>query len=121
MEFQIDRKTWLHGEGSKASYLLRKEDGKKCCLGFFCNALGISDDIILNKKSPDGVGTAKIHPFFNNKYDTFKSLILNNVDTFKSLILNNDEEDETDFVDESREHRITRLFDEMGVKVEFIN
>jgi hypothetical protein len=38
--FTVDRKTWLRGEGSDDSKLLRESDGKMCCLGFACLQLG---------------------------------------------------------------------------------
>jgi hypothetical protein len=38
----IDRAKWLRGEDSVDTYLLRKRDGKMCCLGFLCLAAGFS-------------------------------------------------------------------------------
>jgi hypothetical protein len=40
MKLVIDRATWLRGEGSTNSYLLRLHDGKKCCVGFYALACG---------------------------------------------------------------------------------
>lgn len=40
-EFTIDRKTWYRGQGGERSRLLR-QDGQKCCLGFFGEACGLS-------------------------------------------------------------------------------
>ena len=48
----IDRKKWLHGEGSARSFLLREEDGKMCCLGFYALSKGYSKEEILGKQSP---------------------------------------------------------------------
>lgn len=41
MDFVIDRKIWLRGEGSERSALLRAEDGKMCCLGIFLDKCGV--------------------------------------------------------------------------------
>ena len=30
----VNRETWLRGEGSDKSFLLRPADGKMCCMGF---------------------------------------------------------------------------------------
>jgi len=35
----VNRKTWLRGEGSAVSKLLRSGDNKMCCLGFVCKQL----------------------------------------------------------------------------------
>ena len=47
----VKRSEWLRGEGAEASRLLRG-DGKMCCLGFVCLALGATKEQILNKDSP---------------------------------------------------------------------
>lgn len=52
MKLTIDRATWLHGEGGKASYLLRQTDQKRCCLGFLGSALGYSDACLLGMQTP---------------------------------------------------------------------
>ena len=52
MKFEIDRKRWLRGEGPSLSALLRKSDGKMCCLGFKAKALGIADADITDKGHP---------------------------------------------------------------------
>jgi hypothetical protein len=54
-EFTIDRKTWLQGEGSEASRLLRPEDNKRCCLGFYLESCGVSVRKLLDKKAPSDV------------------------------------------------------------------
>lgn len=48
--FSIDRKTWFHGQcGSR---LLCQSDNKRCCLGFYLNACGLSDAEIADKSTP---------------------------------------------------------------------
>src|ERR1700722_14195671 len=51
-DVSIDRKQWIHGEGLSASSLLRERDGKRCCLGFFCQSLGIPDEEMLSVVQP---------------------------------------------------------------------
>jgi len=51
--FTIDRKTWLRGEGLSFSSLLRIKDNKRCCLGFYCQFLGVSDDDMLEIGQPN--------------------------------------------------------------------
>ena len=55
MKLTIDRERWLRGEGSTNSKLLRLSDGKMCCLGFYCIALGLSQEQIREVNSPIGV------------------------------------------------------------------
>ncbi len=48
----VDRSKWLRGEGTVNSMLLRPSDGKMCCLGFVCLALGRTEEDIRELKSP---------------------------------------------------------------------
>lgn len=53
--FTIDRNTWLRGEGPTRSKLLRSDDGRKCCLGFYSTACGLPDDDIRDVISPSAL------------------------------------------------------------------
>jgi hypothetical protein len=53
--FTIDRATWLHGEGSDDSYLLRPADGKMCCLGHYLKAVGIEEEAITSVDTPSNL------------------------------------------------------------------
>lgn len=55
MEFTISRKTWLSGEGSDDSFLLRSCDNKMCCLGFFLKSLGATDEDIVGWPVPSDI------------------------------------------------------------------
>lgn len=46
MKFTIKRSKWLRGEGVSKSRLLRKGDGKQCCIGQICLQLGVPDKAI---------------------------------------------------------------------------
>jgi hypothetical protein len=50
--FTIDRATWLHGEGSEDSYLIRSRDSKKCCLGFYLENCGLPEEYLTDKMTP---------------------------------------------------------------------
>jgi hypothetical protein len=43
----IKKSEWLRGEGKINSYLYRSTDGKKCCIGFFCEqVLGLDTRLL---------------------------------------------------------------------------
>lgn len=47
----IKKSEWLRGEGDVVSYLKRPEDGKKCCIGFFCEQiLNVTSEQIMGKR-----------------------------------------------------------------------
>ena len=50
MKFTVKRSEWLRGEGSGNSYLIRKSDGKKCCIGFVGQQCGISDKTLTGRQ-----------------------------------------------------------------------
>jgi len=52
MEFTVKRGLWLRGEGSDHSYLLRRSDGKMCCLGFGALSCGLRENNILAATTP---------------------------------------------------------------------
>lgn len=47
-EFTIDRNTWYRGRGGEASRLLC-DGGERCCLGFYGQACGLSDEDLLDR------------------------------------------------------------------------
>lgn len=57
----VKRSEWYRGQGVDRSYLLRN-DGTRCCVGFHCQRLGISDDYIRNVECVRRLGL-KISPF----------------------------------------------------------
>lgn len=59
----VRRSTWLRGEGSFRSFLLRPSDGKMCCLGFCLVELGRSKEEITDKKAPNSfLGKHRLAP-----------------------------------------------------------
>lgn len=68
-ELVIDRKIWLRAKREDAkkwklgdatgSYLLREQDGKRCCLGIYLAACGVPDVLLEAVASPGGL--VRIH------------------------------------------------------------
>lgn len=52
MEFTVKRSGWLRGEGGHPSLLFRPKDQKRCCIGFYLKACGLSDSSLEDKPSP---------------------------------------------------------------------
>jgi hypothetical protein len=45
--FTVDRSKWWRGKGGEGSQLLR-QDGHRCCVGFYLNSLGVPDELLLS-------------------------------------------------------------------------
>ena len=116
MKLTIDRKTWLRGEGCSASFLLR-QDGKKCCLGFYALKKGFNLKYIKDKKSLAQLpNPMKNFPDFcredEKRNDYFNS-------NFAGELMSNN--DSKYLTCSERENKIAKLFKEIKVDVEFIN
>lgn len=108
MKLTIDRTKWLRGAGCEPSRLLRKEDGKMCCLGFYAKACGLTDDDIVGQPNPSGVNRAlpdEMLWLFGQQ---------NNSDECLRLMEENDSS-------EVSESKISEIFAKNGVEVEFVN
>jgi hypothetical protein len=114
MKLTIDRNTWLRGEGSVVSRLLRKDDGKKCCLGFYMNACGVSDSKIEDVRLPSELDDIPSEAAWLVEKN-IKNLGMASPIAF-NLMLYNDA-----FSQFGREEEITKIFKEAGVEVEFVN
>jgi hypothetical protein len=49
MKFTVDRSKWHRGKGGNGSALLRGEDGKRCCVGFYFAAHGYDDEELIGR------------------------------------------------------------------------
>ena len=68
LDVTIDRKTWYRGQGDAHSMLLL-HNGKRCCIGFLCQAMGIPDEQLLELKTMevvDGPRAAHFHASHNS-------------------------------------------------------
>lgn len=116
----IDRKTWLRGEGSDNSKLLRVEDGKKCCLGSFATQLaGLTEDQIAGVATPDGIAIGN----WGKLLEIGTRTVCGKSEPSPrpspvciSLMSQNDRQDDPD-----KEQKLTELFASIGVAVTFIN
>lgn len=110
-EFTVERSRWLRGEGSDASRLLRSEDHLMCCVGFFCKAMGFTDDELLEMSTLNALLTNHqqerneekiylIDPFQGTAYMINDDLILHDGD---------------------REDSLTEEFKGLGIRVTFVD
>jgi len=117
MKLTIDRKVWLRGEGGAASKLLRANDGKRCCVGIYLVALGVTDELLTEVSVAHGTGSlrrfvADHTPWLANTHVTDASADAN------YLYSRNDDRG----IEESyRERNIAAIFAKHGVEVEFID
>lgn len=130
----IDRKRWLRGEGSEVSALLRKNDGKMCCIGFYALQVGYTPTDIEDIQTPPSLSqqgaelkpdmlrlvTEQLNYQLKKPYHT--RYLANEV--CADLMEINDRVDnglDGAFPEEEREERIRKLFAKIDVEVEFIN
>lgn len=110
-EFTIKRSEWLHGEGAVRSYLLRREDGKKCCLGFYSLACGLEIANIAGSSTPLSIANLPAEMKWLMK-DPGRSEVA------RKLMARNDRRD---LNEEARERGIADLFASQGIKVTFVD
>lgn len=127
----IDRNKWLRGESAN-SYLLREDDGKMCCLGFESLRRGLSEEEITNVEAPQGVGHPEVFDgdliYMPSNGTTRFPGQPHPTQVCQELMMVNDEEldieemniSESEF-EEERESKITELFKQIDIAVEFID
>lgn len=126
MKLVIDRQIWLRGEDSEKSYLRRKSDGKQCCIGIYCSALGIPETQLTGNKDATRVKNKFLIPewLFSNKFRMFSSGDANRAYQINDAIADSDSElkgDDNIVTSElEREQRITEIFARNGIEVEFV-
>jgi hypothetical protein len=117
MKLVIDRSKWLRGEGSDDSYLLRNEDGKLCCLGFYAQACGLETEAITNVATPAQV------PKYANIWGDGACWLFdesNVSSTCNDLMMINDEKLPFFDSEKEREEQVAAIFAKHGVQVEFV-
>lgn len=117
MKLIIDRQKWYRGntDGSK---LLRSNDGKMCCLGFYARECGLSEEQIADKGNPASVDASAMEWgsgswLFQSADDDHGILSAD----CNLLIRTNDCPAESEAL---READIQAIFARHGVEVEFI-
>jgi hypothetical protein len=119
MKLTIDRSTWLRGEGSTNAYLRRKEDGKQCCLGFYCAALGLDSGKLVDVKSPIGIEALykdTLFPIEAAKW-LFGGNVFNVSEECYQLTIANDT---LAIAEDKREETVKEIFAKHDVEVEFV-
>lgn len=107
MNLEISRREWLRNEGMIASRLLRPRDGKRCCVGIYCRALGISDSVLWDRSWPC-VGELEFPTWLTEGPDIFTD----------NLAVTNDLPGLTE---DDREYQIAAVFARHGVVVTFVD
>lgn len=118
MKLVIDRNTWLRGEGTENSFLLREKDSKMCCLGFLGAACGVPSESMTNTEAPALLNQDHRDLFPDFLFHGGRDLNQDSSDECNSLVEINDDEELTP---EEREAELTMLFAKHGIEVEFIN
>lgn len=109
MKLVIERESWLRGEGSDASELLRPGDGKMCCLGFYGLACGYLPEDLERLKTPASLLDASKWPAWLLEFPHVTR------ECARLMSVN----DNPDCTSSEREEEIIRRFAAYGVEVEF--
>jgi len=127
MTFEVKRSEWIRGQSELSALLVEKAHRsvehpgrKKCCLGFFANACGISDSQI------KGIGSPASCPNFEPEVSADWNALMRgdppvcrwNSDLCNDLMSCNDTRTLTD---DKREAELTKLFSKLGHTVEFVD
>jgi hypothetical protein len=114
MKLIIDRNTWLRGVGAANSYLLRPEDGKKCCIGILCSALGVSDNEMFNMRGSQRLINSELLPAWLNPPDTYGYVVGDLFDAYNT-------NDDIELTEDEREQHVAEIFARHDIEVEFVN
>lgn len=124
MDLIIERSRWLRGEndgkGNPAEPTLRDFDGNMCCLGFYCLALGVTINDMLEIPDPQHLIDATGDKF----KDSLKYLVKSTsdkVDNTKICVELMDVNDSYEKTEGMRERGIRARFKKMGVNVTFVD
>ncbi len=115
-EFTISRKTWLRGEGSGNSYLLR-DDWKQCCVGVFLSACGYSDERLRGQSAAREISEYLLSELEWLKHHAHKEGSPDR--RFMYDLYNTNDLREVIGGEAEREAKITALFAEKGITVTF--
>lgn len=103
-------RSWWRGQGCGRSKLVRSQDNKKCCLGFFCLQAGVPRRELVNVPTPQSLPTRVpqlTRPDVGGYTNTRRCQAMMGV---------NDDEDITDH---QRMARLRKLFRAIGVRAIF--
>lgn len=109
-EFTVDRRTWLRGEGF-SSRLLRKTDGKMCCMGSYCLARGLKPEEIEDVASVNSA----VDTYTDSRMMGWEGALINS----KCRVYGVNDTPTTD--DVTREKQLAAALEPFGVDIKFIN
>ncbi len=119
MRFEVRRSEWYRGWASQSALFVEEArrvkdepDRKRCCLGFFANACGLSDDQICDRSEPLYVPEDLVRNFASPDW-----LNLDPTLSVDMMIVNDDE----GLSDEDREERLIVLFSKAGHEIIFVD
>jgi len=115
MKLVIDRQRWLRGE--EDSFLLRSDDNKMCCLGFYSLALGLKEVDILDVACPNEVDFLSAGQEYPDWIYKNVAMRVDHSDDINKLMRYNDD---VYIPSEVREEKIRETFAKHGVEVEFV-
>lgn len=123
-KFEVDRSEWLRSVPvGGTSCLLRGTDCKRCCIGFYVAALGVSDSMAIDTADPAELDAASKKTICDAGgswlFGEDECSNKNSQDT-NDLIFENDRSD-VGLYGKLREDRIAKIFAKNGVAVTFIN
>ena len=117
----VERSKWLRGEGWEKSKLLRSTDGKMCCLGFACLAMGATEEQINNMNSPTMVcnmgGGLELPMLTMVDTDHLGRRLIHKDPVSEAMMIN----DERILSESAREARLTQLLAKVGIDLEFVD
>jgi len=110
MNFSVKRSEWLRG-AMGGSFLLRKVDNKKCCLGFLALACGATEESIFGHRMPASLQQA-VWPkeLFNEEGLVQITQKCINIMSVNDEVLTSDLE---------KEDELTRQFADIGITINF--
>jgi len=111
--FTIDRRTWLCGEGTSPSRLLRRSDGKACVLGWYLRACGVPDVLMADVACPTRLPLDAVPAWIRNGTD------VSCVSHAAALLMSINDDDTLD--DATREGALTQLAARRGLSVTFVD
>lgn len=108
MKITVDRSTW--GRGEQNGLLLNPHSGRRCCIGFVCQQIGIHDE----RLKSFGI----VHDLSGEAKDLFEQHFpdCGDADLDKAYAMN----DETN-TDSLREKILTQWGKPVGIEFEFVN
>jgi len=120
-KFVVDRKTWNRGNSFIRSALLNNNG--MCCLGFAAVACGYHEDEIFDEERPEKLVQTLAEDNVNQPNRWFGGLV-EEIDgewsgtiVSNAIIITNDDEDISDSL---RESKLKKLFNSIGIDVEFV-